>query len=269
MPFLCLNGFSVYYEEYGQGETMILLHHGFGCTRMWSDIYPSLVDAGYRAILYDRRGFGRSERGEDYVDFYTSDRFRPGAVEDLRGLKEALGIGRCHLVGQCEGGVVALEYAAKYPERVASVTISSTQCYSEVPMEELNRQKFYREFHELDPEMQKKFQEWHGEEFAEPAYNQFRLYGGEYGRGFFDLRPLLPFVQCPVLILYPDRSFIFSVEQGLAFYRGLPYGELMVLPGCGHNTYEQEPEEYIRAVLNFMKRQKEGRRRPVRMTCAA
>lgn len=268
MPFMNVRGYRIYYEVHGEGETMILLHHGFGCTRMWSDIYPSLVEAGYRIILYDRRGYGRSDRGSDYVEFYTSDRFRPEAVEELKGLKEALGVGRCHLIGQCEGGVVAIDYAAKYPDGVAGITLSSTQCYSEIIMEELNQQKFYKAFHELDPDMREKFMEWHGK-YAEAAYNQFRLYGGEYGRGFFDLRPVLPLVQCPVLILYPDRSFIFSVEQGLAFYRRLPFGELMVFPDCGHNTYEQEPEEYIRAVLNFLKRQKAPRKRPARMTCAA
>lgn len=269
MPFQNIRGHGIYYEVHGKGETLILLHHGFGCTRMWSEIYPPLVDAGYRVILYDRRGFGRSERGADYVEFYTSDRFRPEAVEELKGFKQALGVDRCHLIGQCEGGVVAIDFAAKYPEEVTSITLSSTQCYSEMTMEELNRQKFHKAFHELDPEMQEKFREWHGKDVAEAAFNQFRLYGGEYGRDFFDLRPALPFVQCPVLILYPDRSFLFSVEQGLAFYRRLPFGELMVLPDCGHNTYEQEPAEYVRAVLNFMKRQKAPKRRTVRMTCAA
>lgn len=269
MPFLNLRKHKIYYEVHGEGEAMILLHHGFGCTEMWSEIYPPLVQAGYRVILYDRRGFGRSERGDDFVEFYTSDRIRPDSVEELDDLKRELGIGKCHLIGQCEGGVVAIDYAAKCPDQVASITISSTQCYSEVTMEELNRQKFYKAFHELDPNLQHKYMEWHGEDTVEAAFNQFRSYGGEYGRDFFDLRPVLPHVQCPVFILYPDRSFLFGVEQAVAFYRGLPLGELMVLPDCVHNTYEQEPEEYVRAVLSFMKRQKSPRKRPVRLTCAA
>ncbi|PKN63477.1 MAG: hypothetical protein CVU57_18775 [Deltaproteobacteria bacterium HGW-Deltaproteobacteria-15] len=268
MPFVKLMKHNIYYEDHGEGETMILLHHGFGCTEMWSEIYPSLVQAGYRVILYDRRGFGRSERGDDFMEFYTSDGFRPAAVEELENFKRELGIGKCHLIGQCEGGVVAIDYAAKWPDQVTSITISSTQCYSEVPVEELNRQKFYKAFHELDPNLQRKYTEWHGKD-VEAAFNQFRTYGGEYGRDFFDIRPVLPHVRCPVLILYPDRSFLFSVEQAVALYRGLPLGELMVLPDCVHNTYEQEPEEYIRAVLNFMQRQKSPRKRPVRLTCAA
>jgi pimeloyl-ACP methyl ester carboxylesterase len=65
---------------------------------------------------------------------------------------------------------------------------------------------------------------------------------------------LLPSVQCPALVLYPDRSFLFDVEQGVAFYRGLPRGELAVLPKCGHNTYEQRPLAYAREILEFLDR---------------
>lgn len=270
MPYLTLGGVRVYHEVHGEGEPLILLHHGFGCTQTWSEIYPALVDAGgYQVILYDRRGFGRTGRGPEWVEFYTSDRIRPESVEELRLLKERLGIGPCHLVGQCEGGVVALDYAARYPEEVRSVALSSTQCYSEIPVEELNRQKFYKSFRELGPDQQQKYRDWHGEELAEESFEQFRLYGGEYGRGVFDLRPVLAHVMCPVLILYPDRSFLFPVEQALALYRRLPFGELMILPDCGHNTYEQEPEEYVRALLRFYRRQKEPRKKHVRMTCAA
>ena len=269
MPFLNLGEIDVYYEVHGEGEPLILLHHGFGCTQIWSEIYPAFVQAGYRVILYDRRGYGRSGKGKDFWEFHTSDRFRPESVEELRLLNEKLGIGPCHLIGQCEGGVVAIDFAAKYPEMVRSIAFSSTQCYSDIPMEELNRQKFYKAFHEISPDQQQKYKHWHGEESAEESFEHFRTTGGAYGTGYFDLRPMLTQVLCPVLILYPDRSFLFPVEQALAFYRRLPFGELMILPDCGHNTYDQEPVEYARAVLNFLRRQKEPRKKPVRMTCAA
>jgi pimeloyl-ACP methyl ester carboxylesterase len=269
MPFLSVGEVSVYYEVHGEGEPLILLHHGFGCTQIWSEIYPTLVQAGYQVILYDRRGYGRSGKGTDFWEFHTSDRFRPESVEELRRVQESLGVGPCHLVGQCEGGVLAIDFAARYPESVRTVAFSSTLCYSEIPIVEFNRQKFYKAFTEISPEQQQKYRDWHGEASAQESFEQFRTLGGAYGSGLFDLRPVLPRVQCPVLILYPDRSFLFPVEQGLAFYRRLPFGELMVLPDCGHNTYEQEPVEYARAVLSFLKRQKEPKKKPVRMTCAA
>jgi len=245
---------DLYYEVHGEGDTLLLLHHGFGCSKIWGEIYPTLVKAGYRVVFYDRRGYGRSERFEDFPASYVSDRFRSQSVEDLAALVEHLDLHSFHIVGQCEGGVVALDYTAAFPDRVKTITVSSTQCYSRVPMEELNREKFPTPFKDLPEGLRKKLIDWHGEEYAEPFFNQFRLYGGAYGRGIFDLRPLLPDITCPVLVLYPDRSSIFDVDQGLAFYHRLPNAELSVLPRCGHNTYEHYPEEYTRQIIQFLKR---------------
>jgi pimeloyl-ACP methyl ester carboxylesterase len=47
------------------------------------------------------------------------------------------------------------------------------------------------------------------------------------------------------------------VEQGVTFYRHLPRGELAVFPKCGHNTYDQRPEDYARTVLDFIMRHKD------------
>ncbi|MFH1349652.1 MAG: alpha/beta hydrolase [Pseudomonadota bacterium] len=260
MPFEQINGLKVYYEIHGDGGekgTIVLLHHGFGCTQIWKVIYPRLVENGYRVIAYDRRGFGRSEGGEDFMAFYVSERYRPESVVELAALMEFLGIDSFHIVGQCEGGVVGVDYAVKYPDQVRTLVTSSTQCYSNAPMTEVNKDVFPKSFKDLDPELQGKLIDWHGG-FAESFYTQFREYGGAYGKGFFDLRTELPEVICPALVLYPDRSSIFDVEQGVAFYRHLPRGELAVFPYCGHNTYEYRPEDYVRFVLDFLVRHEQS-----------
>jgi pimeloyl-ACP methyl ester carboxylesterase len=269
VPYITINELRVYYESHGEGETILLLHHGFGCTKIWKDIYPALVQAGYRIVLYDRRGYGRSEEGENFMEFYLSERFRPESVQELAELKAQLGIGPCHLVGQCEGGVIAVDYAALYPDQVKSLVTSSTQCFSKMPMTELNPTKFTKAFRELAPDLRAKLIDWHGDK-AETFFNQFRLRGGAYGSDYFDLRNKLRSVMCPALVIYPDRSFIFDVEQGVAFYSHLLCGELMVLPNCGHNTYEERPQEYVRGILDFMTRQKSpSPKQKARMSCAA
>jgi pimeloyl-ACP methyl ester carboxylesterase len=165
---------------------------------------------------------------------------------------------------------VAADYAARFPHDVKSLDTSSTQCFSEVPMTDLNPTKFPKAFQELDQEVQEKFFDWHGKEQAETSYNLFRRFGGAYGQDYFDLRDTLHQVTCPALVIYPDRSAIFDVEQGVAFYKHLPLGELLVLPDCGHNTYEERCDDYIRAILDFQRRldSPTTRRRP-RITCAA
>jgi pimeloyl-ACP methyl ester carboxylesterase len=273
MPEAEISGLRVNYEIKGYGDPIVMLHHGFGCMRMWDHVVPLLVEAGYKTICYDRRGFGVSDPGADFFDFYVGDTFNKESVRELEELRDWLGIPSFHLVGQCEGGVVAFEYAAAYPERVSSIVMSSTLCHSAVTMAEFNASKFLKSFGELDPEMREKFISWHGER-AESLFEQFRKWGGMYGKSYFDIRPVLPHVQCPTLILYPDRSFLFEVEQGLAFYRNLPNAQLAVLPDCGHNTYDEQPEAYARHVADFLTRRQYGRKGRMKgeekrtMTCA-
>ncbi len=271
MPFETINNLKVYYEVHGEGETIMLLHHGFGCMKIWKTIYPAFLAQGYKVVMFDRRGFGRSEGGDDFQEFYESDRYRPESVEELRTIKEHLGITECHIVGQCEGGVVGVDYSVKYPGEIKTLTVGSTQCYSEITTAELNRLRLVTRFTDLTPDLQAKMTEWHGET-AEEKYNQFAKYGGAYGVDYFDLRPVLPFVPCPTLVIYPDRSSIFDVEQSVAFYRHLSKGELAVFPKCGHNTYDQRSEDYIRTVLAFLGRNAKGAdsraERPA-MTCLA
>jgi len=231
MPFATINGLEIYYEIHGDGDTIVLLHHGFGCTKMWKDIYPSLVREGYRIVMYDRRGYGQSERGPDFEEFYVSNKFCSDSVEELAALREVINIESFHIVGQCEGGVIGAEYAVKYPNQVNTFVLSSTLCYSKLSMPEFNKSMFPKPFCDLEPDLKETFIFWHGKN-AETFYNQFIVYGGAYGTGFFDIRDLLPSVACPTLVLYPDRSSLFEVEQGVAFYRHLQRVNLQYFPSA-------------------------------------
>jgi pimeloyl-ACP methyl ester carboxylesterase len=221
---------------------------------MWKQIYPRLVEAGYRVVMHDRRGYGQSEPGPDFNEFYVSDRFRDESVEDFAALCDMLGVDSFSIVGQCEGGVVGVDFATRFPDRVNALVIASTLCHSTTTMTEFNSLKFPNSFHELAQDIRDKMVLWHGADHAEPLYEMARIEGGEYGVGKFDLRPRLPFVACPTLVLYPDRSALFEVEQAVTFYRILPNAELAVIPRCGHNTYDQKPEEYLGHVLKFLNR---------------
>jgi pimeloyl-ACP methyl ester carboxylesterase len=256
MEFQTADGRKIYYEIHdgdGKRGTVVLLHHGFGCTKIWKRIYPDLVEEGYKVIMYDRRGYGQSGPGEEFMKFYLSDEFRPDSVDDMAGFMTFLGISSFHIIGQCEGGVVGVDYATRYPDQVRTLITSSTQCYSTVTMLEKNTRDFKQTYKDLEPELKKKLTEWHGDN-AEPFFEQFRKGGGAYGTGVFDLRPSLSKVACPTLVIYPDRSSFFGPEQGVAFFRELEKGELAVLPSCGHNTYEYKPDDYTRLALEFFKR---------------
>jgi len=246
------NGQNIYLEIHGKGEPIFLLHHGFGCTQMWKNIYPSLVENGFQTILFDRRGYGNSEFEPDFFEYYRSNNYRSGSVDEVEQIRLFLGLEKINIVGQCEGGVIGVDYSFEYPEHTNSLVISSTLCHSQLSIEQFNAKVFPKVFNDKHPEFKEKFIRWHSLEKAESLYNQFRIYGGAYGQGLFDIRSKLKNINCPVLVLYPDRSSLFEVEQAVDFYRNIKNSELAILPGCGHNAYEEQPEEYTKHLLDFM-----------------
>ena len=70
---------------------------------------------------------------------------------------------------------------------------------------------------------------------------------------YFDLRPVLRKVSCPALVLYPDRSSIFHVEQSIAFYRDLPKGELPVKCAILSSKSLEETKEVLRQIEEEIK----------------
>ena len=110
--FVEVNGARLYYEDSGNGETLVLIHAGIADSRMWEGQLAAFARC-YRVIRYDMRGFGRSEMGEGP---YAHHR-------DLHALLDALGVERAHLVGCSMGGRTAIDFTLEYPARVRSLVL--------------------------------------------------------------------------------------------------------------------------------------------------
>jgi len=258
MPYAKNGDINIYYEIHGQGEPLVLVHHGTGSTKMWEHLLPGFADR-YKVILYDRIGFGRSDK-TDFRNYYKSEQYTANSVRELSALLEYLDIeSKVYILGQCEGGVIVFHFAAQNPDIVKAVAVSSTMCCSKAGTSQPSQpsdSKILPSFEEAPPVFREKLIHWQGETYAPEFFSLFVEGGGVYGTGSepFDLRDTLKNVQCPALVLYPDRSRLFDVEQAVLMYRSLPQGELAVLPNCGHNTYATQPEEYQRIILSFFAR---------------
>ena len=108
------DGARIWYAAYGSGSPVILLHGGLGHSGNWGYQVPALVRSGYRAVLIDSRGHGRSTRD-----------LRPFTYElmtaDVLAVMDALRMEKAALVGWSDGACVALILAMKAPERTAGV----------------------------------------------------------------------------------------------------------------------------------------------------
>ena len=110
---------ELYYEDYGSGSPVVLIHGWPLSSRSWENQIPALVEAGHRVITYDRRGFGKSSQpwtGYDYDTF----------AADLEALLTHLDLSDVTLVGFSMGGGEVARYIGRYgTARVSKAVLAS------------------------------------------------------------------------------------------------------------------------------------------------
>ncbi len=108
------DGARHWYAAYGEGPAVILLHGGLGHAGNWSYQLPALLEAGYRAVVIDSRGHGRSSRDARPLSYRQ-------LAGDVRAIMDQLHIARAAIVGWSDGADTGLALAEATPERVAGV----------------------------------------------------------------------------------------------------------------------------------------------------
>jgi proline iminopeptidase len=115
------NGVLIYYEEFGKGEPLMIVHGGPGASHDYFLPYLIPLARHNRLIFIDERGSGKSEVLDD-VSKYTVENM----VEDVEAVRKALGLGKMNLLGHSYGGVLAQAYALKYQENLSHLILCST-----------------------------------------------------------------------------------------------------------------------------------------------
>ena len=110
---------NIYYEDYGSGKPVVLIHGWPLSSSSWEKQIPSLIEAGYRVIAYDRRGFGHSSKPASGYNYDT-------LAEDLNKIMTKLNLRDAALVGFSMGGGEVARYLGKYgSERVSKAVFMS------------------------------------------------------------------------------------------------------------------------------------------------
>lgn len=120
MSYADVNGLSMYYEEHGEGEPLVLLHGGLGSVEMFAGLRPGLGE-GRRTIAVDFQCHGR-----------TADIDRPlrpeHLADDVAALIERLGAAPADVLGYSLGAEAALRLAIQHPALVRRLVLISTPC---------------------------------------------------------------------------------------------------------------------------------------------
>ena len=250
----------------GAGEPLLLLNGGMMSFTSWDPYLPPLAER-FRVIRCDLRGMLRSP-GEKPEGF-------PGHAEDLLRLLDALDVERCQVAGTSYGAFAGLHLAAHAPARVASLvamTVAdrvSPEMWAEAErMAAACREALAGGSREKVYDLVSAFAfsyEWaeaHAEEIAARRAS-VSLLPDSWFAGLasllsalegLDLRPLLPKVACPVLVLLASDDRAMPRAWGESLAAALPRAELSIVPGCGHGLVVEKPRETLDHLLAFLAR---------------
>jgi pimeloyl-ACP methyl ester carboxylesterase len=257
-------GGSLFAVSEGDGPPIVLLHAGVVDSRVWEPFVPLLTGAGYRTIRYDARGFGGSTT-ED-VEFVRKD--------DLVAVMDAFGVERAALVGNSQGGQIALDLAVSHPERVAAlVQLASGIGGLEVPMsprDEAVEERYDEVDQAGDIEALTDFELalWGAgvEQPVERLSPELRAFlrpmfaDANEGRPRGRQVPIDPpaaerldQLTMPVLFVYGGFDFSYVELFGRHLEEHVPGARLVVIPGVAHLVAVEAPEDTARLILELVR----------------
>jgi pimeloyl-ACP methyl ester carboxylesterase len=252
VPVLDRDGVSIYYEVHGPKERdtpPLLLSHGYGATcRMWDGQIAAFADR-YRVIVWDMRGHGESGDPRDPAAYSQAL-----TVGDMAAVLDACGAERAIIGGLSLGGVMSLAFRLAHPERVEALMLFDTGPGFRNP--EARRQWNERaEARARELEMRGIADSGGG---AETRLGRHRSAQGLAGaaRGMlaqFDssLIDSLPTIAVPALVLVgsEDKNFLAAADYMAGKIPGV---RKAVIPGAGHAANLDQPEDFNRAVAEFL-----------------
>jgi pimeloyl-ACP methyl ester carboxylesterase len=233
------DGARIWYGCYGAGEAVILLHGGLGHSGNWGYQVPALIEKGYRAVVIDSRGHGRSTRvGQPYsYELMASD---------VLAVMNALHLDRAVLVGWSDGACTALILAAKYPERVAGVFFFGCN------MDPGGAKPF-----ELTPVVSRCFAR-HSADYKQLSATpkQFEKFVEDVGlmqrtQPDYSAEDLAK-IDVPVRIVQSESDEFIRREHAEYLAATIPGASLLLLYGVSHFAPLQRPEQFNAAVLAFV-----------------
>ncbi len=248
------NGLRVYYEVYGEGEPLLLIHGGTATSQSWASHLPAFTEH-FRVFTPDSRGHGRTDNPTGELGYRVM-------ADDMAALVSALGLQRPLVLGYSDGGQIALELGMRYPGLARALILGGAQFrFSEAYLEAVRALLGITESEEVDTErLEREQPDWVA--YLREAHGH--VYGPEYWKTYVKqiaslwLTPLhytsedLAAVTDPVLILIGDRDEGVSPEEAVELFRLLPNAELAVAPASDHSFIEAKAGLFDTLALDFL-----------------
>ncbi len=246
-----------YADSGGDGVPIVMMHPSTGNADCFAPNTPGLVEAGYRVIAFDRRGWGRS-----MPEPRTGP--QPGTkAEDLGALVDYLGLPPFHLVGVAHGGFVGYDYALWRPERLRSLVVAASGGAGAIADPELDALRrrtalpgirtWPPEFREVSPGYMATNPE--GLERWLEIHRHSRQEGAPVQPHRSELTfEKLETLQVPTLLMPGDQDLTTPPWVMRRQAAHIPGVEFVVFPEGGHALNYEYPDAFNRELLKFISR---------------
>ncbi|SFG31913.1 alpha/beta fold hydrolase [Neptunomonas qingdaonensis] len=235
-------------ERHTGRPVLLLLHEALGCIAMWKDIPQQLAaHTGCDVVVYERQGYGLSStielpRDDDYL-LEEGEVWLPRLIDKLK-------LNNVILLGHSDGGSVALIGAASMPGLVKGVITEAAHIY----IDHLTTAGITEAVERYETsDLKDKLAKYHGErtDLLFRAWHETWL---RERKQPMNLRPWLPRIECPALIIQGREDYYGVPEQVTDICAGIgARAESLFLPDCGHVPHFEAREKVISAVVRFIK----------------
>lgn len=233
------DGARIWYATYGSGSPVILLHGGLGHSGNWGYQVPALVKSGYRIVLIDSRGHGRSTRDARPYSYVLM-------ASDVLAVMDTLQLEKAALVGWSDGACTALILASQAPARVSGVFFfacnmdpSGTKEIEFGPLLQRCFSRHVKDYKQLSstPDQFDEFSEAVGlMQRTQPNYSAEDLAQ----------------IRVPVAVVQSEHDEFIKREHAEYLARNIPNAQFIYLPDVSHFAPLQRPDQFNTAMLEFL-----------------
>jgi proline iminopeptidase len=275
MPYIPIRNVSLYVKEMGSGYPLLLMHGGPGVDHSTMLPLKRLADH-FRLVFYDHRCNGRSRGAE------TSSMTFENLTADADALRQQLGFEKWAVLGHSFGGMVALEYALRYPRNLSHLLLVDTCGESRLAQINAPQVLAARGFNPEVVELARRF--FNGEiepremtqasmKFGRAYYHKLNaftlaremisgmrmktqpealIFGfGQLLKGW-NVMDRLGEITAPTLVLAGRDDFQFPPEHQESLAKGIPNARLQIIEEAGHNVLSEKPVEVMQEITRFL-----------------
>ena len=245
--YLEANDIRIYYETYGKGQPLLLLHGNGGSIESFAAQIPVLAKH-FKVIAIDSRAQGRTSDSDKEITYALM-------ASDVAALIERLNLDSVFVVGWSDGGIIGLELALAYPQHVKKLVAIGANFSHENFMSDTARTAVMKSD---DPLIMKTREAIQSYSTARKRLSPNPEHLAEAGRKLENLIANYPNltteqlkkINAPTLVVAGDHDII-REEHTVQLYKALPHAQLLIIPGSSHLAVWERPEFVNDEMIRF------------------